>query len=30
MKRRGITDDDLAQMLAVVQLEGIIEREGGW
>lgn len=30
MKRRGITDDDLIASLAVVQLDGIVEREGGW
>ena len=26
----GITDDDLLEILAVVQMEHIVEREGGW
>ena len=26
----GITDDDLLEVLAVVQMEHIVEREGGW
>ena len=26
----GITDDDLLKILAVVQMEHIVEREGGW
>lgn len=26
----GKTDDDLMKVLAVVQLEHIVEREGGW
>jgi ATP-binding cassette subfamily D (ALD) long-chain fatty acid import protein len=30
MDKRGITDDDLSQILDVVQMGGIIEREGGW
>ncbi|RPD81674.1 hypothetical protein L226DRAFT_451207 [Lentinus tigrinus ALCF2SS1-7] len=30
MERRGITDDDLLEILAVVQMEHIVEREGGW
>ncbi|EJF66416.1 hypothetical protein DICSQDRAFT_75073 [Dichomitus squalens LYAD-421 SS1] len=30
MEARGITDDDLLQILAVVQMEHIVEREGGW
>lgn len=30
MDERGITDDDLSQILDVVQMGGIIEREGGW
>ena len=25
-----ITDDDLLEILAVVQMEHIVEREGGW
>ncbi|RDX56213.1 hypothetical protein OH76DRAFT_1337713 [Lentinus brumalis] len=30
MERRGITDSDLLEILAVVQMEHIVEREGGW
>ena len=30
MKKRGVTDDDLLDILAVVQMEGVVEREGGW
>ena len=30
MHRRGVTDDDLLRALAVVQMEHIVEREGGW
>jgi len=30
MRERGKTDDDLMKVLAVVQLEHIVEREGGW
>jgi len=30
MKKRGITDDDLQNILNVVQLNNIVEREGGW
>ena len=26
----GISDDDLLEILAVVQMEHIVEREGGW
>ena len=26
----GITDDDLLEILAIVQMDGIVEREGGW
>ena len=26
----GVTDDDLLEILAVVQMEHIVEREGGW
>ena len=26
----GITDDDLLEILAIVQMEHIVEREGGW
>merc|ERR1712093_963752 len=30
MEKRGITDSDLLAILRVVQIEGIVEREGGW
>ncbi|KAG6919589.1 hypothetical protein DXG01_004253 [Tephrocybe rancida] len=30
MEARGITDNDLLQILAVVGMESIVEREGGW
>jgi ATP-binding cassette subfamily D (ALD) long-chain fatty acid import protein len=30
MHRRGVTDDDLMRALAVVQMDHIVEREGGW
>ncbi|KAI8063565.1 ABC transporter transmembrane region 2-domain-containing protein [Gongronella butleri] len=30
MKARGITDADLLDILKVVQIEGVVEREGGW
>jgi len=30
MKERGITDDDLQDILNIVQLNNIVEREGGW
>lgn len=30
MQRRGVTDDDLLRALAVVQMDHIVEREGGW
>ncbi|GAB5587063.1 ATP-binding cassette long-chain fatty acid transporter pxa2 [Umbelopsis nana] len=30
MKQRGVTDDDLLDILDVVQIRGIVEREGGW
>lgn len=26
----GITDDDLLKILSVVQIDSIVEREGGW
>ncbi|KAJ8657372.1 hypothetical protein O0I10_006927 [Lichtheimia ornata] len=30
MKKRNVTDDDLSKILKVVQIEHIVEREGGW
>ncbi|KAF7975760.1 hypothetical protein HWV62_44407 [Athelia sp. TMB] len=30
MTTRNYTDDDLLKILAVVQMDGIVEREGGW
>lgn len=30
MEQRGVTDDDLLRALSVVQMEHIVEREGGW
>ncbi|KAJ4489624.1 adrenoleukodystrophy protein [Lentinula edodes] len=30
MIARGITDDDLFKILKVVQMENVVEREGGW
>ncbi|KAI0032482.1 ABC transporter transmembrane region 2-domain-containing protein [Vararia minispora EC-137] len=30
MEARGVTDADLLHILAFVQMEGVIEREGGW
>ncbi|KAK0198494.1 adrenoleukodystrophy protein [Armillaria mellea] len=30
MEARGITDDDLLNILSIVQMEGVVEREGGW
>lgn len=30
MTKRGITDDDLLRILGLVQMEGVVEREGGW
>ncbi|KAI9311286.1 ABC transporter transmembrane region 2-domain-containing protein [Dichotomocladium elegans] len=30
MKKRGVTDHDLLDILRVVQIEHIVEREGGW
>lgn len=26
----GVTDDDLLDILSIVQLESVVEREGGW
>ncbi|KAL0581115.1 ATP-binding cassette long-chain fatty acid transporter pxa2 [Marasmius crinis-equi] len=30
MEERGLTDNDLLNILSVVQMEGVVEREGGW
>ncbi|KAF9650711.1 adrenoleukodystrophy protein [Thelephora ganbajun] len=30
MENRGITDDDLLRILSLVQMDNIVEREGGW
>jgi ATP-binding cassette subfamily D (ALD) long-chain fatty acid import protein len=30
MKERNVTDDQLLAILKVVQIEHIVEREGGW
>lgn len=30
MKERNVTDQDLLDILKVVQIEHIVEREGGW
>ncbi|KAG6866030.1 hypothetical protein C0991_009439 [Blastosporella zonata] len=30
MEARGVTDDDLLKILAVVGMESIVDREGGW
>ncbi|KAF9023400.1 hypothetical protein BDZ89DRAFT_1018190 [Hymenopellis radicata] len=30
MDARGITDDDLVKVLGVVNMENVVEREGGW
>ncbi|KAJ3777620.1 adrenoleukodystrophy protein [Lentinula raphanica] len=30
MINRGITDDDLLKILQVIQMENVVEREGGW
>lgn len=30
MERRGMSDHDLYNILAVVGMEDIVEREGGW
>lgn len=30
MEARGVTDDDLLGVLATVQMEHVVEREGGW
>ncbi|RDB28994.1 ATP-binding cassette sub-family D member 2 [Hypsizygus marmoreus] len=30
MEARGITDDDLLRILAIVEMDNVVEREGGW
>ncbi|KAI5480239.1 ABC fatty acid transporter [Pseudohyphozyma bogoriensis] len=30
MAERGIKDEDLLEMLAILEIDGIVEREGGW
>ncbi|KAH9044663.1 adrenoleukodystrophy protein [Lactarius pseudohatsudake] len=30
MEERGITDNDLLEILSIVQMESVVEREGGW
>lgn len=30
MRSRGVTDDDLYRVLSVVEVEGVVERQGGW
>ncbi|KAI9883915.1 MAG: hypothetical protein M1823_004303 [Watsoniomyces obsoletus] len=30
MQAKGVTDDDLYRILASLEIEGIVEREGGW
>ncbi|KAL2912361.1 ATP-binding cassette long-chain fatty acid transporter pxa2 [Polyrhizophydium stewartii] len=30
MKAKGVTDSDLAAIMAVVQIGGLVDREGGW
>lgn len=30
MQKRGVSDDDLQEILNVLQLGGLVEREGGW
>jgi ABC-type uncharacterized transport system fused permease/ATPase subunit len=30
MRKKGLTDEDLESILAIVNLKHIIEREGGW
>lgn len=30
MRDRGVTDDDLYRILSVVEVEGVVERQGGW
>ncbi|KAI0308041.1 adrenoleukodystrophy protein [Multifurca ochricompacta] len=30
MEERGITDDDLLRIFSTVQMESVVEREGGW
>lgn len=30
MRDRGVTDDDLYRILSIVEIEGVVERQGGW
>ena len=30
MAAKGVNDDDLLKLLAVVDMQGVVEREGGW
>ena len=30
MQSKGVTDEDLMHILALLQMEHIVEREGGW
>ena len=30
MIERGVTDSDLLRILAILEIDGIVEREGGW
>ncbi|KAI0274888.1 ABC transporter transmembrane region 2-domain-containing protein [Gloeopeniophorella convolvens] len=30
MERRGVSDSDLLEILSIVQMESVVEREGGW
>lgn len=30
MREKGVTDDDLYRILSTVEIEGIVDREGGW
>ncbi|KAI8915683.1 ABC transporter transmembrane region 2-domain-containing protein [Gorgonomyces haynaldii] len=30
MKKKGVTDDQLQELLKILQISGLVEREGGW